>query len=821
MSEKRDNPAELYDADFVKKLSENEAPTEPEEQDDAFAQDSGLFSTRKTNLGEKDNFNAASPGKLDDINALLESVGISPIEEENEEKNETPSSSSEEEGHTKTIPELGHTKKTDDGKTKHFKLKSLLPSEEEKEKEKDGQLLLDGYEDDDEKPSTVSLLAVEKQLKKTRKNLIENFRVLSNETGDKAILEKEPTGEGGENVADKIVAQKGETLFDALERDEKKKKSLGLRKLGEMAVRSVQQKTRAEKKREALSGAKNQRKSLKERQGIQKKLMVRSGVLLGLSLILFFMLCICADSGSFSFLIFGNGAVFVLLNLLLLALGFFFGKETVSEGFERLRAFKPNAASFVLLSGLLSGVQALSLFFLKPSEPSGFTVFSPFFFFSLFLVGAAQYLRLEGVRRDLSVLMRCKSLRSVQKIENKADADSLGYGISEKKEPKIIYTADSEIPRDFERFSLSGEADEKVFRFWAIAALSASILFSVVAAVVGKSAGAFFNGLSSSFCLCAPVAASFVSALIKTKNDESLSEGSAVVASFDSAKAVAKATAVVVDADEIFEGRVSKFKTVPGEKMAVSDAVVFTAATLKKSRSVLKNEFDSFLEEERLRLPEAEELQYEEKLGYSCWIIGRRVLVGNRQMLLAHSIDAPSEEDEKKYAKDKSVMYLAVEGVIAATFVVDYRVRSDVRREVRTFNKTGLVLMLNCGDPCLTQELAAEKLTADIAAIKLSSAKNSELIDRYKSTPELRYETGLSAAKKDRNILLLINGAHDLFEADRLSKLILLSGLAFSFVLSVLCTVFKVSLAFNPVTLIVFQLAWGAVAYMIGKTRIH
>ncbi|MDO4380848.1 MAG: hypothetical protein Q4D20_08240, partial [Clostridia bacterium] len=79
---------------------------------------------------------------------------------------------------------------------------------------------------------------------------------------------------------------------------------------------------------------------------------------------------------------------------------------------------------------------------------------------------------------------------------------------------------------------------------------------------------------------------------------------------------------------------------------------------------------------------------------------------------------------------------------------------------------------------------------------------------------------GLACPKSEKNILLLINSAHNLFEADRLSKIIMLSGLGFSFVLSVLCTALKVSVAFGPLVLIALQLVWGLIAYVTGKTRI-
>ena len=60
-------------------------------------------------------------------------------------------------------------------------------------------------------------------------------------------------------------------------------------------------------------------------------------------------------------------------------------------------------------------------------------------------------------------------------------------------------------------------------------------------------------------------------------------------------------------------------------------------------------------------LPPVENLVYEDKLGLSAWIHGRRVLVGNRDLLINHNVEAPGRESELKYRHDnRQIMYLAV-----------------------------------------------------------------------------------------------------------------------------------------------------------------
>ena len=97
---------------------------------------------------------------------------------------------------------------------------------------------------------------------------------------------------------------------------------------------------------------------------------------------------------------------------------------------------------------------------------------------------------------------------------------------------------------------------------------------------------------------------------------------------------------------------------VPKSRMALSDAVVYAAATLKNTGSLIENAFDDFLSESEISLPEAEDVTYEDRLGYSSWVAGRRVLVGNRQgnaVVFDAAEFPPFSQQEKRIPSSKSI----------------------------------------------------------------------------------------------------------------------------------------------------------------------
>ncbi|MGN1443508.1 MAG: hypothetical protein ACI4XE_06635, partial [Acutalibacteraceae bacterium] len=339
-----------------------------------------------------------------------------------------------------------------------------------------------------------------------------------------------------------------------------------------------------------------------------------------------------------------------------------------------------------------------------------------------------------------------------------------------------------------------------------------------VQSILTKNVQSFATGLVGCICLCFPIMKELVLEYIRADiNTKSGSNGVAAF-SFENSEKVGSANAIAVNADEIFEGKISKFRLVPGGHMALSDAVVYAASTLKQTDCLIKDAFDDFIKESGIRLPTAEDIQYEEKLGYSCWIAGRRVLVGNREMLVQHSIDAPTEEEERSYSKNKSVMYVVVEGMIAATFIVTYPVLAKAKGSIRPFSKTGLVLMVNCCDPCLNEKYIAKRLSTEEAAIKLIGTKGAQIIKDYRNNKSIRQDTGLVCSLKSKSVLAVVDAAWRLYSGERSATILSAVAALINFVLLVVFTLLKVSSVVGCLTAIALQAIWAvAICFLVEK----
>lgn len=102
-------------------------------------------------------------------------------------------------------------------------------------------------------------------------------------------------------------------------------------------------------------------------------------------------------------------------------------------------------------------------------------------------------------------------------------------------------------------------------------------------------------------------------------------------------------------------------KTFSGAR--IDEALLEAAAVSIAAGGPLAGVFRRVIENKTDMLPPVDTLVYEQDMGLSGWVGGRRVLVGNRRLLENHGVDVPSRDYENRYAKDgRQLVYLSTAG---------------------------------------------------------------------------------------------------------------------------------------------------------------
>lgn len=180
------------------------------------------------------------------------------------------------------------------------------------------------------------------------------------------------------------------------------------------------------------------------------------------------------------------------------------------------------------------------------------------------------------------------------------------------------------------------------------------------------------------------------------------------------------AGAVLMDAEELIPPsaiKMAAIKTFEGAR--IDQVLVDAASVLQGTGSLLSRLFAQALGGLAPRSPAASTELIDGK-GIVGWLGDRRVLLGNREMMLTYQVKAPSAEYEKRFTdKGRDLIYLASGGELAAIFVLTIRPSEKPCRAVQALTDSGFGLLLTVSDGFLTAERLARLLELDPQQVKV------------------------------------------------------------------------------------------------------
>lgn len=202
--------------------------------------------------------------------------------------------------------------------------------------------------------------------------------------------------------------------------------------------------------------------------------------------------------------------------------------------------------------------------------------------------------------------------------------------------------------------------------------------------------------------------------------------------------------AIVTDGNFIFSNngvRVHGVKTFSNKQ--IDKAVLFAASIAKAGKSPLYGAFANMFTDkasaEKL-LKQAKKLTYEDEKGLCAIIDNRTVLLGNRRLLRHHMVESPTRDYELRSADEgKDVVYLAVDGILFAMFIVEYNFDDASMEAYSKLHHYGVHVLIESSDPNITPMLLEEKCGL--------SAKNSLILGaREMQVLNSRKDGGINAA---------------------------------------------------------------------------
>ena len=236
----------------------------------------------------------------------------------------------------------------------------------------------------------------------------------------------------------------------------------------------------------------------------------------------------------------------------------------------------------------------------------------------------------------------------------------------------------------------------------------------------------------TAFCLSAPLAAAVSADFPLHRAVRRALRSGAMLAGWTAVDTFGGMNALAVDALDLFPSEsvmLHGIKTFSGAR--IDEAILDAAAVSIQAGGPLSSVFRRIIADKVDILQKVETLVYEQDMGLSGWVGGRRVLVGNRRLLENHGVDVPSKAYEAKYAKNgRQLVYLSTAGELSAMFVIRYAAEEGIWDALHNLQKADITLLVHTCEPNVTEELICDIFELDPYYIEVLPAPAGRLFEK-------------------------------------------------------------------------------------------
>ncbi len=366
----------------------------------------------------------------------------------------------------------------------------------------------------------------------------------------------------------------------------------------------------------------------------------------------------------------------------------------------------------------------------------------------LLLSAAGRQWRVCRIRNNFRFASYEGEKMAACRIDDPQKAMEIGRPAVAMGVPEVSYFKKTRFLKGFLRHSYTEDLGDSRMRLYMPCAICASLVVGVVAYFVFDSLLTAFSAFTSAVCISCPVGMITAINFPLWRVSRRLIRQGAMLSGWDAVEEFGDTDALTVDALQLFPENsvlLHGIKTFAGT--TIDRAIMDAASVAIMAGGPLAGVFRRVVEDEAI-LQLVDSLVYEQDMGLSGWVDGRRVLVGNRRLLENHGVDVPSKDYEMRYTTgDRQLVYLSTAGELSAMFVVSYLADDEIGQSLRTLTKEGITLLIRTCDPNITEELVCNAYGLDRYYVEVLDASAGRLYVRLQTE-----------AYADREALVASNG---------------------------------------------------------------
>lgn len=422
---------------------------------------------------------------------------------------------------------------------------------------------------------------------------------------------------------------------------------------------------------------------------------------------------------------------------------------------------------------------------------------------------------------NFDFIINLENKYSLENIANAVDCEIISRGIIDEENPIIKTGVKTDFTTNFMEISCKVEpSDTLAKKLCPVMWLMSIILGIIVGIFESKYTG--INVAITALSITTPFALLYQINSLLTDTSANLDKCSSRVCGYDGANMASSADALVMEAADLFGKHgcdLHGIKVFHNAK--VDDAIIYAAAVIIQTKGPLSHVFDDVIIGKQSILPNVENTVYEEQMGTSAWVYQRKVLVGNRNLLINHGIEVPKESFERKYTrKNRKALYLAVNNKIMAMFVVSYSADPDLKRELKKLEKSDITLIVRSNDPYVNEESIANLFNLTKGFVRVMNYPAAKVYSKYSQMNVEKSPSYLIHNGEAKSLLAGIRGAMSIIKTKRLINFLTIFGCLLGFAaISFMCAIKGYS-QLNAMAVVGYSIIWNLFVFIASKIHL-
>lgn len=419
---------------------------------------------------------------------------------------------------------------------------------------------------------------------------------------------------------------------------------------------------------------------------------------------------------------------FLFVNAILGLLAAFSSYTVISCGLSKLLSFKADCDSLCAVSIVASITSTMIMFANGNLIKGSFVhVYVPVAIASLLFNTIGKLCIVKRTQRSFKFVSGSAEKYAIFHVDNEETAQSFTRGALNDF-PNLASMRKTEFLSEFLKTSYAGDSTDRFCQMFTPAILAAAAVLGIIAGILGRNdhgSSSIYVGISvfaGVVAICTGFSMMLVVNFPMLRASKKNAEVQGVVLGYDSIDEFAETNSILIDAGQLFpQGSVKLAAIKVFSDTRIDEAIVEAASLASQAGSILKNMFYDIIAGKTELLNPVESYIYEDSMGLCGWINNKRVLLGNRELMVNHSIEGmPPLSKEKEYTENgRCAVYLSISGELSAMFLVEINPTMEVRQSFQELQRNGIYVMIRSVDSLVTINRLSELFEISPEYLKL------------------------------------------------------------------------------------------------------